>query len=87
MDRERWFGGNPIMVLLRLVLLSVVVGVVLSALGIHPSQILYHLRILAGRLYDMGFGAFHWVIQYFLLGAVIVFPVWLIGRLLGGRRK
>ena len=87
MDRERLFGGNPIAVLIRLVLLSVVVGVVLSALGIHPSQLLHHLQILARRIYDMGFGAFHWAIQYFLMGAVIVFPVWLVARLIGGARR
>jgi Family of unknown function (DUF6460) len=29
----------------------------------------------------MGFDAFNWVLRYFLLGAVIVFPVWFIIRL------
>jgi hypothetical protein len=29
----------------------------------------------------MGFGAFKWIWQYFLLGAVVVVPVWLVVRL------
>ena len=42
---------------------------------------------LALRIYSMGFGTIEWVFRYFLLGAVIVFPVWLLMRLLRvGRR-
>ena len=28
----------------------------------------------------MGYGAIGWLLNYFLIGAVIVVPVWLIGR-------
>jgi hypothetical protein len=89
MDRDRFFGGQPVAVLVRLVLLSIVVGIVLSALGISPSNLFYHLELLARRLYDMGFGALEWILGYFLIGALVVFPIWFIGRLLGafGRRS
>lgn len=89
MNRDQFFGGNPAGVLIRLVLLSVVVGVILSALGIDPANLFYHLNVLARRIYDMGFGAVEWLIRYFLIGAVIVFPIWLIARLLGllGKRS
>jgi hypothetical protein len=83
MNRDHFFGGNPAGVLIRLVLLSVVVGVVLSALGITPANIFYRLDLLIRRLYDLGFGAIDWLVQYFLVGAVIVFPIWFIARLLG----
>ena len=86
MDRNSVFGGNPLGVLIRLVLLSIVVGVVLSALGITPGNLFYHLNVLARRIYDMGFGAIEWLIQYFLLGAIIVFPIWIIARLLAASR-
>jgi len=88
MNRDQFFGGNPVGVIIRLILLSVVVGIVLSALGITPSDIIYRLDVLIRRIYDMGFGAVEWIIQYFLIGAVIVFPIWFIARLLGmGRRS
>lgn len=61
MDRNGVFGGNPLGVLIRLVLLSIVVGVVLSALGITPGNLFYHLNVLARRIYDMGFGAIEWL--------------------------
>jgi hypothetical protein len=40
------------------------------------------LQRLAERIYDMGFAAVEKGFRYFLLGAVIVFPVWLVVRLL-----
>lgn len=77
---ERFFGGNPALVLIRLTILSLVVGVVLAALGFSPFDIIDSLRRLAARIYDMGFAAIEKSFRYFLLGAVIVFPVWLIVR-------
>jgi hypothetical protein len=38
------------------------------------------------RIWDMGFEAIAWLWRYFLLGAVIVVPVWLIVRLVNTPR-
>jgi hypothetical protein len=89
---ERFFGGNPGLVLLRLAILSLVVGVVLAALGFSPFDILRSIRELVARIYDLGFEAIEKAGRYFLLGAVIVFPVWFIARLFkmmgrGGRTE
>lgn len=43
---SRWMGGSPFWVLLRLIALSVVVGVILSALGLDPMNILSSLERL-----------------------------------------
>ena len=85
MNSDRLFGGNPIGVLIRLVAISIVVGIVLSALGLSPAELLSRLELLVRRLYDMGFGWVDWLFRYFLLGAVIVFPVWLVARLFSRR--
>ena len=83
----RFFGGSPAGVLLRLVVISFVVGIVLNALGVSPFDIINGLRELAWRIYMLGFDSIEWIVRYFLLGAVIVFPIWLIVRLLKvGRR-
>ena len=79
---ERFFGGNPALVLLRLAILSLIVGVVLAALGFSPFEIIDSIRRLAERIYDMGFAAIEKAFRYFLLGAVIVFPVWFVVRVL-----
>jgi hypothetical protein len=84
MDRTfitRFFGGSPLAVLLRLVVISFVVGVILSALGVSPFDIFDGLRDLVWRIYMYGFDSIEWIVRYFLLGAVIVFPIWLIIRL------
>lgn len=87
MDRNRVFGGDPLAVVLRLIVLSVVAGIVLSALDIRPENLIYHVRMLFRRIYDMGFGAIESIIAYFLLGAVVVVPIWLIVRLLAVMRR
>ncbi len=90
MDRNyvtRFFGGSPLAVLLRLVAISFVVGIILSALGVSPFDIVNGLRDFVWRLYMYGFDSIEWIVRYFLLGAVIVFPIWLVIRLfkVGGR--
>jgi hypothetical protein len=79
---QRFIGGSPTQVFLRLIVVSLVVGIVLSALGLSPYDILESLRDLVLHFWHMGFGAFDWLWRYFLLGAVIVIPLWLIIRLL-----
>jgi hypothetical protein len=83
---NRVFGGSPLAVLVRLVLVSVLVGVILSALGLDPFDIWHSVQRLFRTLWDMGFDAFRWLWGYFLLGAVIVIPVWLIIRLVNAPR-
>lgn len=77
---SRFFGGPPAMVLMRLILLSILVGVILSALGFDPWNIVPSLQRMILGIWNMGFDAVRWVWQYFLLGAIIVVPIWLIMR-------
>jgi hypothetical protein len=77
----RWIGGSPLAVLGRLILICVLVGVVLSALGLDPWNIWFSLQRLFESIWNMGFDAVRWLWGYFLLGAIIVIPIWLIVRL------
>ena len=78
---NRFLGGSPLAVLAKLVLLSIVIGVVLSALGLDPWNIVTSVQRLIRDIWNMGFDAVRWLWQYFLLGAVLVIPIWLILRL------
>lgn len=82
----RFFGGSPLAVLGRLLLVSILVGVILSVLGLDPFDIVHSLERLIRSLWDMGFDAVRWLWRYFLLGAVIVIPIWLITRLINAPR-
>ncbi len=78
---HRFFGGPPLAVAGRLILLSILVGVVLTALGLDPWNIIDSVRQLIVHVWNMGFDAVRWLWQYFLLGAVLVVPIWLLMRL------
>lgn len=78
---QRFFGGPPLAVAGRLVLLSILVGVILAAIGLDPWNILESVRRLIEHVWNMGFDAVRWLWRYFLLGAVIVVPIWLLVRL------
>ena len=80
------FGGTPLAVMGRLVLLSILVGVILSALGLDPFDIIHSIERLIRSIWNMGFDAFRWLWRYFLLGAVIVIPIWLLMRLFNAPR-
>lgn len=82
MNRETFLGGSVLGVTIRLVLLSIVVGVILTALGITPENFFYQINVLLRRIYDLGFGAIESVLQYLVLGAMVVVPIWLIARLI-----
>lgn len=86
MDHRQFFGDSIAGTLIRLVILSIVVGVIFSALGINPSNIVDSIQRLIQRIADLGFDTVRGAIGYFLLGAVVVFPIWFIVRLLRASR-
>jgi hypothetical protein len=82
---SRFLGGPPLAVLFRIILLCILVGVILSALGFDPGNILDSLNRLVQSIRNMGFDAVLTVWRYFLLGAIVVVPIWLILRFLRSR--
>jgi hypothetical protein len=78
---NRFFGGSPLSVLVRLILLSILVGVILSAIGLDPFDIWRSIDRLFRSIWNMGWDAIDWAWRYFLLGAVIVVPIWILVRL------
>jgi hypothetical protein len=77
----RFFGGPPLSVLFRLALLSILVGVILEALGFDPWNILDSIERLVRNIWNMGFDAVRFLWRYLLLGAVVVVPIWLLLRI------
>ena len=78
---SRFLGGTPLAVAFRLTLLSILVGVVLAAIGFDPWNIIHSIRRLFENIWNMGWDAISWLWRYFLLGAVLVIPIWVIVRL------
>lgn len=78
---ERFLGGHPAAVILRLAVISLVVGIVLAALGLDAFDVYASIKRFAEKIYNLGFDAFEWIFRYFLVGAILVVPIWLIVRL------
>jgi hypothetical protein len=85
----RFLGDTPLRVAIRLLVLSFVVGLILSALNISPVDVYWWVESAILHIYDMGFAVLGDAVQYLLIGAMIVVPVFLLIRLLklGGRRR
>ncbi|MCW8835353.1 MAG: DUF6460 domain-containing protein [Rhodospirillales bacterium] len=65
-------------VILKLAIVSLLVGLVLRAFDIEPRNLLSSLGETAQKIFDVLVGLVDWTIPYILLGAVVVIPIWLI---------
>ncbi|MBZ9605637.1 MULTISPECIES: DUF6460 domain-containing protein [Phyllobacterium] len=83
---NRFLGDSPGRVLVKLIVVSLVVGVVMNAFDWSPIDILYGFENFIRRIWNLGFGAIERFAAYFLLGAVVVIPCFIILRLLSYRR-
>ena len=83
---DRFLGDSPLRVLVKLVVISFLVGVVMHAFGWSPFDVLYGIRDFFIDIWNMGFRAIERFASYFLLGAAIVIPAFILLRLFSYRR-
>jgi hypothetical protein len=81
-----FLGDTPIRVIIKLLILSVTVGFLMSIFGLYPQDILFAVRNFVLDLWNTGFKTLGRLGDYLLLGAVIVIPVFIVIRLLSYRR-
>lgn len=79
---ERVLGGSPLGVFIRLVVMSFVVGLILTVLDVNPNDIIVWIENRLRFLTSFGFETFEEVGAIMLLGAVVVVPIWLALRVL-----
>jgi hypothetical protein len=77
----QFLGGSPGAVLMRLVLLSLVVGVLLAVLGLDAGAVIRLARHYAAELVNNGAEVVRALVRYFILGAVVVVPIFVLVRL------
>jgi len=83
---ERFFGDTPLRVVVKLLILSLLVGVVMSAFGWTVWDIWFGLRDFVLHIWNMGFAALGRFGDYILVGAAVVIPVFVVLRILSWRR-
>lgn len=81
----RFLGDSPIRVIVKLAIISLIVGVVMSTIGWSPRDIFDGVLNFFSRLWNLGFDAITNSLEYLLLGAAIVVPAFLILRILNFR--
>lgn len=81
----RFLGDTPLRVAVKLVIISVVVGMVMNAFGWRPLDIVDGILSFAERIWNLGFSVIYDSLEYLFLGAAIVVPAFIIIRLLSYR--
>lgn len=78
---ERFLGGSPAGVLVRLAILSLIVGFLMSVFGVRPQDVIDGAIDLFHAAIRDGFGVFQDIGANILTGAVLVVPIWFLIRL------
>jgi hypothetical protein len=81
-----FLGDTPGRLIVKLIIVSLIVGVAMSAFGLSPLDIFETIRNFVMRLWNMGFSAIGKFADYLLLGACVVVPAFIIIRLFSYRR-
>ena len=79
-DLNRFLGGSPGAVLVKLVFLSLLVGAFLAFLGITPIGLVSRVVDWLRSVFDLSFETVREIGRWILYGAVIVVPLWLLSR-------
>jgi len=79
---ERFFGGSPTAIIIKLAVASIIIGVVLSSFGYNPWNLYDAIVRLGHWISSFGLDTLESIFRYLVLGAVIVIPLWLLTRLL-----
>ncbi|WP_454848095.1 DUF6460 domain-containing protein [Rhizobium binxianense] len=83
---NRFLGDSLGRTLIKLLVVSLIVGFIMTIFGLTPWSIVDNVRDLVLQLWHQGFAALGRVGDYLILGATIVIPIFLIIRLFSYRR-
>lgn len=75
-----FLGDTPARVFLKLLVISFVVGVLLSYFNFTPYEIWLAFKDFFVRLWELGFDAIGKIASYLIGGALVVVPIFLILR-------
>ncbi|MBA4796072.1 DUF6460 domain-containing protein [Rhizobium rosettiformans] len=82
---NRFLGDTPGRTLVKLIVVSLIVGFVMSVFGLDPVDLLNGIRHFILDLWYTGFDALGRVGQYLLIGATVVIPAFILLRLFASR--
>jgi hypothetical protein len=83
---NRALGDTLGRTIIKLIVVSLIVGFVLAMFGFTPDNIVANIRYYVLDLWYNGFRALGSVGEYLMLGAIIVIPIFVVLRLMSYRR-
>ncbi len=83
----RFLGDTPGRTAVKLIVISLIVGIIMSALNFTPWDIWHAITNFFHRLYELGFRAFGRFGEYLLYGAMVVIPVFVLFRVVNYRES
>ncbi|SDR52223.1 hypothetical protein SAMN05444161_5205 [Rhizobiales bacterium GAS191] len=85
---HRFLGGSPGSVILRLIVISLIVGAAMVFFNLTPKDLLESVRHLVEGILGSGIESLRSILLYVLYGAMVVVPIFVIVRLIKlGRRS
>lgn len=85
-DVNRFLGDSPARTVLKLVVVSLIVGFLMAIFGVDPWDVIYSIRNFILDIWHSGFAALGRIGDYLILGATIVIPIFVILRIFSYRR-
>jgi hypothetical protein len=78
---QRFLGGSPGAVLVKLVFLSLLVGAFMAFLNITPVGLFERILRVLRDVLDLSFDSVREVGRWVFYGAMVVVPLWLLSRI------
>lgn len=73
---------SMISTLFKFAIVSVILGAVLNAFDISAASVLKDMGLTVDNVSKLVSGAFEWALPHFVLGAIVIIPVWVVIYLL-----
>lgn len=83
---NRLLGDSPARTIVKLIVVSLVVGFVMKVFGWEPMDLVYNIKHFVLDIWHTGFAALGKFGNYLVLGATIVVPIFIILRLFNYNR-
>jgi hypothetical protein len=79
---HRFLGGSPTSVILRLVVISLIVGAGMVFFNLTPRDLLESVRHVIESILGSGLESLRTILVYIAYGAMVVVPIFVIVRLM-----
>lgn len=70
--------ANILSTIIKLAILSLIVGLLLAFFGIEPLDIFNKFGETAVAIFNKSVSFLEWAVKYIIIGAMVVLPIWLI---------